>query len=45
MSEDRFPGRTVITVLLDRKQISYSLLPHSEPVFTVAGAQLAAIGK
>jgi prolyl-tRNA editing enzyme YbaK/EbsC (Cys-tRNA(Pro) deacylase) len=38
MSQDPFPGRTAITDLLDRKQIPYRLLPHSEPVFTVATA-------
>jgi Ala-tRNA(Pro) deacylase len=37
-SEHQFPGRTPITDLLDHHQILYRLLPHREPVFTVATA-------
>jgi prolyl-tRNA editing enzyme YbaK/EbsC (Cys-tRNA(Pro) deacylase) len=38
MSEAHFPGKTEITDLLDRQQVPYRLLPHNEPVFTVATA-------
>jgi prolyl-tRNA editing enzyme YbaK/EbsC (Cys-tRNA(Pro) deacylase) len=38
MSEKHFPGSTAITELLDRRRIPYRLLPHDEPVFTVAAA-------
>jgi Cys-tRNA(Pro)/Cys-tRNA(Cys) deacylase len=38
MNEAYFPGRTAVTDLLDQHGIPYRLLPHSEPVFTVATA-------